>query len=244
MSYSLQNKRVLLIGGSGGIGRACLEYLQQQSDIASVTVVSRREVNSDCSKTASVVMKSPNQDNISQTCSRFPDKHFDLVICTLGVLHDSESGLSPEKKLEDINEQAMQRYFHINSILPGLWLSALVNKMNPNDSQMVFLSARVASISDNRLGGWYGYRSSKAALNMLLKTAQVEYQRRVPGCQLIAYHPGTVDTPLSKPFQRNVKLEKLFTPQFTVQCLFDALGKLPESDPPYYLDWQNQVIEW
>ncbi|MCC2607681.1 SDR family NAD(P)-dependent oxidoreductase [Planctobacterium marinum] len=244
MPDSQNNKQALVIGGAGGIGHACVQYLEQQTNIATVTVISRNSINSTCSKTTGIQVQQQNEDSIRQVCQQFPDKHFDLVICTLGLLHDFETGLSPEKKLEDINEQAMLRYFQVNCILPGLWLSALVNKMNPKDSQMVFLSARVASIADNRLGGWYGYRSSKAALNMLLKTAQVEYQRRAPGCQLIAYHPGTVNTALSKPFQRNVKPDKLFSPEFTVQCLFKVLANLPDKPPPFYLDWQNQGISW
>lgn len=136
----------------------------------------------------------------------------DQFICCVGLLHDRQ--LQPEKKIEQLDAAHLQKYFAVNSIIPALWLKhlpVLLDKKKP--AQILFISARVGSISDNRLGGWYGYRASKAALNMLIKTAQVEYRRRFPDAVLISYHPGTVDTPLSKPFQDRVPEHKLFSPQ-------------------------------
>ena len=237
-------KHVLLIGASGGIGKACLNYLESNPGVVQVTSVSRQPEPGNLNKTRWLTLAQQTENSIAQCCSSFPDGHFDLVISTMGLLHDGDADIKPEKRLEDIAENAMSVYFHTNSILPGLWLKGLVGKVDPINSFMVFFSARVGSISDNALGGWYGYRASKAALNMVLKTAQIEYQRRAKGCCLIAYHPGTVDTGLSKPFQRNVKPEKLFTPEFTVKCLFDILNSPPHSPPPWYLDWQNKVIPW
>lgn len=237
-------KNILLIGASGGIGKACLEYLEHSSEVESITAVSRQKATHSTNNIKHITLAKQTQTTISEFCATLPDNHFDLVISTIGVLHNDSPSLYPEKKLEDITEQALKEYFQVNSILPALWLQGLVSKVNRASSAMVFFSARVGSISDNRLGGWYGYRASKSALNMLLKTAQIEYQRRSPGCNLIAYHPGTVDTTLSEPFQRNVKPEKLFSPQFTVECLFKALNSPPETPPPWYIDWQNKPIPW
>ena len=109
---------------------------------------------------------------------------------------------------------------------------------------MVFLSARVGSINDNRMGGWYSYRASKAALNMLLKTAAIEYARRAKNVKLIAFHPGTTDTTLSKPFQKNIPEDKLFKPDFVARQLLMLVAKTPIDGTLSYLDWDHQSIDW
>jgi len=108
--------------------------------------------------------------------------------------------------------------------------------------RVTVFSARVGSVSDNRLGGWYGYRASKAALNMMLKTASVELKRRAKGVKLVSFHPGTTDTSLSKPFQKNVPEGKLFTPDFVAQQLLSLESRLVLDGELSYLDWQGQEI--
>jgi len=237
-------KNALIIGSSGKIAQAFYDKLQQQKLTEKLYTVSRQAMTPTDTGHQHFQVRDYSEDEISKICKGIPNHSLDLVICTLGTLHSGEPDIQPEKKLEDIKHHQLEHYFHINSILPGLWLSQLVNKMAKRQSTLVLFSARVGSINDNNLGGWYGYRASKAALNMLVKTAQVEYQRRNPGCDLVLYHPGTVDTPLSKPFQRNVKPEKLFTAEFTTDRLFDILHNKPNTAPPFYLDWQNQQIAW
>lgn len=245
-SLPTQIKNVLVIGASGGIATAAIRILLDSDSVDSVTAVSRSPITTNADKLTNLQVSQYSEASITEVCSQLPSGQLDLVICTLGVLHsnDGDNSLFPEKRIEDITALNLQQYFEVNSIIPALWLKHLPAKMRKSDSNMVFLSARVGSIGDNHLGGWYGYRASKAALNMLVKTAQVEYQRRCPGCELILYHPGTVDTPLSKPFQRNVKPEKLFTPDFTAKQLFDILSNKPNTPPPYYLDWQKQLVQW
>ena len=109
---------------------------------------------------------------------------------------------------------------------------------------MAALSARVGSIGDNRLGGWYGYRSSKASLNMMLRTLSIEYARRAKNVKIIAFHPGTSDTPLSKPFRRSVPNEKLFTPQFVAERLCGIMHNAEIDGQLSYLDWDNKSIPW
>jgi NAD(P)-dependent dehydrogenase (short-subunit alcohol dehydrogenase family) len=94
------------------------------------------------------------------------------------------------------------------------------------------------------MGGWYGYRASKSALNMVIKSASIEYRRRTKHTALASYHPGTVDTGLSKPFQGNVKSNKLFEPAFTAERLVNILANVDVNDGPYYLDWDNKPITW
>ena len=108
----------------------------------------------------------------------------------------------------------------------------------------MLFSARVGSISDNRLGGWYSYRASKAALNMMIKTAAIELARRAKNIKLIAFHPGTTDTPLSKPFQKNVPENKLFSAEFVAKQLLDIVENTPIDQSPSYLDWQGETINW
>ena len=164
----------------------------------------------------------------------------------MGVLHGDHDGvmLSPEKKLEDLSQTQLLTYFRINSVVPALWLKHLVNHVDKSSSVVCFVSARVGSISDNRMGGWYGYRASKSALNMLIKTASIEYRRRTKHTALVSYHPGTVDTDLSKPFQGNVKQNKLFEPEFTAKQLVNILADVDVDQGPYYLDWDNKPIRW
>ena len=113
-----------------------------------------------------------------------------------------------------------------------------------SQSKIILLSARVGSITDNKLGGWYGYRASKSALNMLVKTAQVEFSRRIKKCTLVLYHPGTVDTKLSKPFQGNVPPGKLFSPEFTAMQMLQCVESLQSEQAPHYIDWKGDNIPW
>jgi len=112
------------------------------------------------------------------------------------------------------------------------------------DCVVAVLSARVGSITDNQLGGWYSYRASKAALNMVLKSAAVEYRRRLPRVKLLAFHPGTTDTALSRPFQRGVAPEKLFSPEFVARRLAQLLDQLQPDGELSYLAWDGSSIEW
>ncbi|GGP36604.1 short-chain dehydrogenase [Shewanella algicola] len=181
-----------------------------------------------------------------------------IVMCN-GILHSknqhistNEPGLMPEKRIEDIDAHSLEQLFYANSIVPMLWLSALTpllsqprHKVSAEQKCVIsILSARVGSISDNRLGGWYGYRASKAALNMLIKTTAVEYARRLKRVKLIAFHPGTTDTPLSKPFQANVTQGKLFTPAFVASQLQQIMDNSEPNGEASYLDWQGEPINW
>ena len=237
---------VLIVGASGGIASALIE--QYRSAGAKVFAVSR-----------AAVTESNNLENISyHQISEQDDKHINgfvkqlaeqnvvlnTVVITTGFLHKESEGVHPEKRLEDVSEQALAAYFATNSIIPSIWLKNLVNVMSKEGSTLVCLSARVGSISDNGLGGWYGYRASKAALNMFVKTASVEYKRRLKDVMLVCYHPGTVDTGLSKPFQKNVAAKKLFTPEFTAKQLVHHLSVLDRDQACHFIDWNGEVVTW
>jgi NAD(P)-dependent dehydrogenase (short-subunit alcohol dehydrogenase family) len=114
----------------------------------------------------------------------------------------------------------------------------------PKAGKSVFavISARVGSIEDNRLGGWYGYRASKAALNQFTRTMAIELLRQKREAVCVALHPGTVDTPLSRPFQSGVKAEKLFTPLHAAECLLTVIDGLTPADNGQLLAWDGQRI--
>ncbi len=153
----------------------------------------------------------------------------DLVIVATGLLHDGEFG--PEKSLRDLDADALARSFAVNTIGPALVAKHFLPLMR-RDGKSVFaaLSARVGSISDNGVGGWYGYRAAKAALNQMLKTASIEHARRWPEGVVVGLHPGTVDTGLSKPFQRNVADGKLFDAAYSAGAMLDVLDGLSATD--------------
>lgn len=171
------------------------------------------------------------------------DLHPSLVVNAAGVLH--ADGFGPEKKLEDLEIQALQRVFAVNAFGPALMLKAL-RPLMAREGKAVFaaISARVGSIGDNRLGGWYAYRASKAALNQIIRTAGIEFSRRNRNVIAAALHPGTTDTSLSQPFQANVPDGKLFSVEQTCGYLLSVIDGLTEHDNGGFFAWDAKPIEW
>ncbi len=149
----------------------------------------------------------------------------DRVICTAGVLQDDHT--RPEKRLADIDSAAMLYSYQVNALGPALMIRALWPALRGDHPvKIASISARVGSIADNKLGGWYGYRASKAAQNQLIRTLSVELARLNPQSCAVTLHPGTVDTGLSKPFQGNVPADKLFSPAYSADCLWNVMDGL------------------
>ncbi len=171
------------------------------------------------------------------------------LICAVGVLHNSETTSDkttlPEKKLAELNSAQLTEYFAVNSIAPALIMKYFIPLMPRSEpSKAIMLSAKIAGISDNRLGGWYGYRASKAALNMLVKTASVELARSHRKLSLIALHPGTTDTPLSKPFTGSLGPDKLFSPAQTAERLWHVIKALGPEDTGRFVHWDGSDLPW
>lgn len=165
-----------------------------------------------------------------------------VFICN-GILH--AENIQPEKRLEDFKPVAFNRIMEINALIPLLWIQHLTPLLKSKlTCKLVVFSARVGSISDNKLGGWYSYRASKAALNMMLKTAAVELARRAKNIKIVAFHPGTTDTSLSKPFQKNVASSKLFTTQFVAKQLLSVLHNIKADQTASYIDWEGKKVDW
>jgi NAD(P)-dependent dehydrogenase (short-subunit alcohol dehydrogenase family) len=248
MSSAQQKKRALIIGSSGGIGKSLVKALLADQSIDIIHTVSRSEDASTDLRLNHHQINSVNESEVNILTEELRKEGcFCLIVCCIGTLHggDTDKSFTPEKRLEDLHTESMLRYFQVNTIAPMNWLKKIVNLAPKHQScTAVFITARVGSIEDNHLGGWYGYRSSKAALNMLIKTAQIELARRSPNTILVSYHPGTVDTDLSKPFQKNVAKSKLFTSEFAVEKLLENLPFLTQKDAPHYVDWQGKPIPW
>lgn len=238
----------IIIGASGGLGSALYRRWRQDHKVDHVIAISRQAVPDDensgessthyirCDYTEPSIVKACEKiriltDSISRVC-----------ICN-GILHNEH--VWPEKRIEDVNLQHLQEVFTINSIVPMLWLKALLTLVKgQSDCVISVFSARIGSIDDNRSGGWYSYRASKAALNMLLKTAAIEYARRAKNVKLIAFHPGTTDTALSKPFQRSVSPDSLFTTEFVAEHLVNIMNNQTVDGELSFIDWENEAIAW
>jgi NAD(P)-dependent dehydrogenase (short-subunit alcohol dehydrogenase family) len=246
----------LIIGGSRGIGLALVRELLARSFDGRVIVAARSALDSNelgqlreehGARLERMAMDVTDQTSVAEAAKRLAEQSVRpaLVVNVAGLLHERHRRLRPEKRLEDLDAERMQRVFAVNTIGTALCLRYFLPQM-AGDERAVFaaLSARVGSISDNRLGGWYSYRASKAALNQLIKTASIEARRRFENVILAALHPGTTDTDLSAPFQSNVPAEKLFSPQFVAQRLLHVLDGLEGQDSGGFFAWDGQRILW
>ncbi len=168
--------------------------------------------------------------------------HLDLVLNAAGLLHAPDH--KPERRLLDVGAAGLERSFAVNALGPIL-LARHLEPLLANSERAVFvaISARVGSIGDNRLGGWYSYRASKAALNMLLKTLAIEWARRKPPITCIALHPGTVDTDLSRPFLGTAP-RRIFTAEQAARQLLAVVGGATTERTGSFLAWNGEAIPW
>jgi NAD(P)-dependent dehydrogenase (short-subunit alcohol dehydrogenase family) len=217
----------VIVGGNTGIGAALAAHYQQQGH---TVVVASRRTGLDVADEAS----------IAAWAATLPDR-LDVVINTVGVLHDEH--LRPERRLQELSASTLARSFAVNAFAPALLLKHLSGRLRHGERAIfASLSARVGSISDNHLGGWYSYRAAKAAQNQLLRTAAIELKRQAPALIVALLHPGTVDTGLSKPFQSAAKT--LFSPEQAASCLAAVLADLTPEDSGGFWDWRGEVVPW
>ena len=165
----------------------------------------------------------------------------DLIIIATGMLH--HENVQPEKSYRGQSAEAYARAFAINATGPALIAKHFLPLL-PRDRRAVFaaLSARVSSVSDNRLGGWHAYRASKAALNMIVRNFAIELARTHPQTIAVTLHPGTVDTALSQPFQGNVAEGTLFTPDYSAARLLTVIDGLTPENSGNLFAWDGQQI--
>jgi NAD(P)-dependent dehydrogenase (short-subunit alcohol dehydrogenase family) len=238
----------MIVGASGGIGRAVLDHYLNDPAYSRVVAVSRGHRPKEWAafgQRLNWLSSDYSEDSVTAISEQLATRDVALrrvVICN-GILHNER--LAPEKSLDRVSRAGLHEVFDANVVVPALWVSALVKNLRRSTTCVVaVLSARVGSIGDNSLGGWYGYRSSKAALNMFLKTASIEYARRAPKVKLVAFHPGTTDTALSQPFQSAVPQGKLFPPEFVAERLTRLLDGLAPDGELSFLDWDAREVPW
>ncbi len=232
--------QVAVIGASGGIGSAFVENLASCQSVKRVYAFSRNAIAFDHDKVSAGSIDITDEQSIEQAVQTV-DGELDIILVTTGILHGN--GLMPEKSLRDLSMTHMEQVFAVNVFGPTLVAQHFL-PLIPRQRKSVFaaLSARVGSIQDNRLGGWYSYRASKSALNMMIKNTAIETARRYKEACIIGLHPGTVDTSLSKPFQSNVKESKLFTPDHSAQCLLNLINGITANDSGKIFAWDGQEI--
>jgi NAD(P)-dependent dehydrogenase (short-subunit alcohol dehydrogenase family) len=179
---------------------------------------------------------------LADTLKKYESKP-DLVINAAGILH--ESSIQPEKALSQCRQDSLLRLFNVNSIGPLLLAKSVIPLMPKNrPCHFAVLSAMVGSIADNRLGGWYAYRASKAALNQLMRTLAVECRRNRPQLCISSIHPGTTDTGLSSPFQGNVKPGKLYTPAQSAARILKVIESGTPEDSGRFVNWDGRALPW
>jgi len=232
---------IAIIGSSGSIGSALLKALYEQDPQANLYGFSRSAVeNTDHFQ--QVYVDYQDEESIAlaaqKACASGP---LDLVIVATGILHQGD--LLPEKSAKEINASQMARVLEANTIFPALVAKHFLPKMQKKTpATFAALSARVGSISDNHLGGWYAYRASKAALNMTIKNLAIEYGRFYKALKIVSLHPGTVQSTLSKPYSGHVAPEKYFTPEDAAGKLLNVLEHLQFEDSGKCFAWDQSEI--
>lgn len=222
--------KALVIGASGTLGQAFCQLLRADDNCASVRELSR-------SSTPALDLEDPR--SIATAAEALADAGpFQLILHTAGLLH--RPGIAPEKSLNAIEADALQAVFQVNALGPALVLRHFLPLLDKQGA-MAMLSAKVGSIGDNRLGGWYAYRASKAALNMLIKTAAIELARSKPKARLLSLHPGTVISPLSQPFRGATAARPADLAAAQMLQVIDSLG--PEHSGSFHA-YDGQPLPW
>ena len=223
--------KALIIGASGTIGSHFVKLLENNPTCSQVIGIHRNSQSAiDYSRPETI------ESSANSLAGLGP---FQLIINTIGILH-SEHWM-PEKKLDDLNQDQLNKMFSANTIGPALTIKYFSKLLDPKHAVMATLSAKVGSIEDNRLGGWYSYRASKAALNMIIKTASIEFARTKPNIALIALHPGTVNSGLSQPF-RGQQIGR--DPMDAVTDMFNVIANVNKEDSGSFLTYSGEKLPW
>ena len=244
----MADNTILIIGASSGIATSLIKEFVDKQTIESVIAISRKKppaVIQDVDQKIEWLLSDNSESSILKIVDMMLARNtvLDQVIICNGVLHDTQ--LLPEKRVEDIKLQSLQAVMHINAFIPMLWVKNLKPLLRRSAKcTITAFSARVGSIEDNGKGGWYAYRASKAALNMLMKTASIELQREPSKISLLLFHPGTTDTNLSKPFQKRIAKQSVFEPSFVAKRLLKILEDHNHDEEIQFKDWKGEEIAW
>ena len=234
-------ENIIIAGSTGAIGGEFTELYANNSNVEKIIALSRKPINTNHNKIQSVEIDYYNEatfknlDEISQLDS------ISKIIIATGILHTDQ--IKPEKSIDSIAGEDMRKVFQVNIFGPILLVKKLLPLIKKSKGvKIVFLTARVGSISDNVLGGWHSYRSSKSALNMMIKNLAIELKRLNKEHVVIGIHPGTVKSHLSEPFLRHVKHD-IFNPKESVDLMTQVISKVSQIDSGKCFDFSGKVIE-
>jgi len=234
-------KRIAIIGASGTIGSQFVKTLSLKESVEKIFALTRQPVNFLSSKIKNIALDYYDEASIKNASAiAHEDGKLDLVIVATGILELEDS--RPEKSFLELSFTKLQTLFLANAAVPAMMMKYFLPKTNSNGMIFATLSARIGSITDNQLGGWYSYRASKSALNMLIKTASIETHRTNKQAIVVGLHPGTVDSPLTKPFQANIPKQKLFSSETSVNHLLTVINNLEPSDTGKCFAWDGKEI--
>ncbi len=234
--------KIAIIGSTGAIGRALVSELATSKPECLIYAFSRTKLNFSYVNVVSCEIDYQSENSIEDSATMASKEGpLDLVIVATGILHDKK--ITPEKSLQDLSAEKLHHLFSVNTVFPALVAKHFIPKLN-RQGRSIFaaLSARVGSISDNEIGGWYSYRASKAALNMIIKNASIETKRKNKESIIIGLHPGTVASNLSKPFQGQVAEGKLFTPEYSAKKLLEVLDIMKAQNSGKCYAWDGGEI--
>ena len=235
------SKNIAIIGSSGAIGNAFVEHYLKDNSIQNIFTFSRNAADHLSNKVSSYKMDVESQESIQKAAEQIKDHIIDRIIIASGILHNESFG--PEKSIKDLNYETFAKVYSINTIGPALIGRYFIPLLNKNEKSVIaFLSARVGSISDNKLGGWYSYRSSKTALNQIVKNFSIELKRSNKNAIVLALQPGTVESNFSEPFKKNVSKEKLFSPKYSVELLSKVIENSSEEDSGNLISYDGDTI--
>lgn len=233
---------ILIIGGSGGIGTALIDlfitsypeafiYATYQTTPPSIKNPQVSWFKIDISSEQEIISLANHISNL------------DILINAAGALHQPNH--KPEKSVNAFSPDFFQHNLNTN-VFPTIYLAKHFSKhlKSKNNAYFISISARIGSIEDNRIGGWISYRCSKAALNMAIKTVSIEWKYKLPNCCVFAFHPGTTDTNLSKPFQKSIPPQKIFTPHYVASCLLEILNSTTSEDSGKFFSYDGTEIPW
>ena len=237
-------KTVAIIGSSGAIGNAVAEILLDDDGVEAIYRFSRNDSNENSDRVKNLYLDIEDEESIKDCIKNLSkDIKFDLVFVATGILHN-DNDIFPEKSIRDISQSKLEKVLLVNTIGPALVGKYFIPYLRKDSKSIfAFLSARVGSISDNKLGGWYSYRASKTALNQIIKNFSIEVRRSNPNAIFIGLQPGTVKSFLSKPFEKNVRPGNLFTPEYSATKMLEVIDNLSLEDTGKIYAWDGEEIQ-
>ncbi|XOZ32228.1 SDR family NAD(P)-dependent oxidoreductase [Halomonadaceae bacterium KBTZ08] len=244
----------LIAGISGGIGLALAAHELQRNAEARVFGLSRQASQSEGARQLATAFPGrlilvdadvADRHSLDAAFSSHlpPDARIRRILYAIGILHGES--LFPEKRLEDVDPEAMLQSYRVNTLGFLTTVQALIPWLRHREPKHIAaISAKVGSIGDNEFGGWYSYRCSKAALNMAVRNLAIETRRRLRPAIVVALHPGTTETQLTAPFQQSLARLKVHSPGDTAANLWQILDQLAPEDSGRFLSWDGTELPW